>query len=320
MKIGKLYLMDRREVEDYLAIRDAFQHYVDGKSTKPLNIAVFGSPGAGKSFGVKEVAAFMADRNGHFNKNTSAFNVSQFTGLSDLVTALHNVRSASLQGSIPVVFMDEFDSAYEGRSFGWLKFFLAPMQDGEFTDRGTTYKLGRCVLVFAGGVNRSFEELNGRLRNPSFVEAKGPDFISRLRAHLNIRGINKPEDEVDQGRYILRRSIMLRWMICQRLKLKNDELPDFLMDPAVADAFCRVERFKHGARSVEAILDMCDLRPGHPFSPSDLPAKAQLEMHLDASKFLDDLYLRLVKEQKLEEQGGGHEFISKQSTPKRSAG
>jgi hypothetical protein len=143
-------------------------------------------------------------------------------------------------------------------------------------------------------VNRSFEELNGRLRNPSFVEAKGPDFISRLRAHLNIRGINKPEDEVDQDRYILRRAIMLRWMVQQRLKLPgNGRCPEKLMHLAVASAFCKVERFKHGARSMEAILDMCDLHPGKTFGPSDLPAKAQLDMHLDAAKFLDDLYEKL---------------------------
>jgi hypothetical protein len=291
IEIGKLSLMDRREVEDYLGIRDAFQRYGDKTIERPLNIAVFGAPGAGKSFGVKEVTKHLAGRDTRFSKDTLTFNVSQFTGLADLATALHQVRSACLRGPMPVVFMDEFDSAFENRPFGWLKYFLAPMQDGEFSDSGVNYKLGRCVLVFAGGVNRSFEELNGRLRNPSFVEAKGPDFISRLRAHLNIRGINKPEDEVDQDRYILRRAIMLRWMVRERLQLRgNGRCPEKLMDPALAYAFSKVERFKHGARSMEAILDMCDLHPGRSFGPSDLPAKAQLDMHLDAAKFLDDVY------------------------------
>src|SRR5437016_6743733 len=55
----------------------------------------------------------------------------------------------------------------------------------------------------------------------------------------------------------------------------------------VARAFCSIERFKHGVRSMEAILKMCDVRPERTLGPSDLPAKAQLEMHVDAARFLD---------------------------------
>jgi len=39
------------------------------------------------------------------------------------------------------VFWDEFDSAKDGVALFWLKMFLAPMQDGEFTqDRSTTHR------------------------------------------------------------------------------------------------------------------------------------------------------------------------------------
>ncbi len=288
VKIGNLELLDRREVEDYLAIRDAFRNYRP-RAARPLNIAVFGAPGSGKSYGVKQVVEHMAE-DGRFSKEARTFNVSQFTDLADLVNALHQVRSEALKPGIPVIFFDEFDSAFEGRPFGWLRYFLAPMQDGEFIDGGTTYKLGDCVLVFAGGVTRSFEELNGRLRNPSFVEAKGPDFISRLRAHLNIRGINKPEDELDQQRYILRRAIMLHRLLLQRLKRPNGTAPRPLVEQAVANAFCTIAAFKHGPRSLEAILDMCNLQRGRTFGPADLPGKSQLEMHVDAAKFLELVY------------------------------
>jgi hypothetical protein len=287
--IESLPLSDRREVEDYLALRDAIRNYEKAGMDKPLNIAVFGAPGAGKSFGVTQVVAHAASMVGsRLSAQPLSFNVSQFTALHDLVTALQLVRNEMLKGKIPVVFFDEFDSAFEGRPFGWLKYFLAPMQDGEFTDGGRIFRLGACVIVFAGGVNRSFEEMNGRLRNAGFVEAKGPDFISRLRAHMNIRGINKPEDDVDQSRYLLRRAIMLHGMLSRKLDFAaGNDREQGLLESSVARAFLRVASFKHGARSMEAILDMCDLQRGRPLGPSDLPAKAQLEMHVDASEFID---------------------------------
>ncbi len=32
---------------------------------------------------------------------------------------------------IPLVFWDEFDTSLDGRPLGWLRYFLAPMQDGD---------------------------------------------------------------------------------------------------------------------------------------------------------------------------------------------
>jgi hypothetical protein len=39
---------------------------------------------------------------------------------------------------------------------------------------------------------------------------------------------------------------------------------------------------------------MCDLRRGHRIGPSDLPAKTQLEMHVDAADFMDWVYKNIV--------------------------
>ncbi|MGC3971210.1 MAG: hypothetical protein QM775_28885 [Pirellulales bacterium] len=200
--------------------------------------------------------------------------------------ALHLVRNESLSREIPIVFFDEFDSSFNGQPFGWLKYFLAPMQDGVFYHAGQNYKMGRAVFVFAGGVNRSFEELNGRVRNPGFCEAKGPDFISRLKAHLNVQGINKPDEDADQSRYILRRGVLLREMARQKLQLKKGRPYQELLHRSVAEALLEINRFKHGVRSLEAIIKMCTARPGHPIGPSDLPSMDQLEMHVDAVKLL----------------------------------
>ena len=285
--IGDAELTDRREIEDYLAIHQALSVYALSFESKPLNIAVFGAPGAGKSFAVQQVVKHIGETTkGRFRTDLLSFNLGQFKSLDDLPAALHLVRNECLSPEIPIVFFDEFDSAFNGQPFGWLKFFLAPMQDGEFYHAGQTYKMGRAVFVFAGGVNRSFEELNGRVRNPGFCEAKGPDFISRLKVHLNVQGINRPEEEADQLRYILRRGILLRAIVRKKLGLKKDQEERDLLHPSVAKALLGVDRFKHGVRSLDAIIKMCTARQGHPIGPSDLPSMDQLEMHVDASKLL----------------------------------
>lgn len=295
VRIGEAELTDRREVEDFLAVNQSLSVYARSAESKPLNIAVFGAPGAGKSFAVKQIVQHLggAKRVKHpgeskFKESFLTFNLGQFKSLEDLPSALHLVRNECLSGDIPIVFFDEFDSTMNGQPFGWLKYFLAPMQDGEFYDSGQNYKIGRAVFVFAGGVNRSFEELNGRVRNPSFCEAKGPDFISRLKGHLNVQGINRPEEDSDQSRYILRRGILLRGFVRKRLGIPADQDAP-LLHSSVASALLEVERFRHGVRSLEAIIKMCSSRAGHPIGPSDLPSMDQLEMHVDAAKLLRHL-------------------------------
>jgi hypothetical protein len=67
------------------------------------------------------------------------------------------------------VFVDEFDSGFESKEYGWLKYLLAPMQDGMFMDGDEWFHLPRCILVFIGGQNRDFIEFEGRLRTESFI-------------------------------------------------------------------------------------------------------------------------------------------------------
>lgn len=47
------------------------------------------------------------------------FNLSQFQTLSDLIAAFHKVRDLALEGKIPLVFLDEFDSAFDENIESW---------------------------------------------------------------------------------------------------------------------------------------------------------------------------------------------------------
>ena len=131
--------------------------YISTKNTvRPLSIAVFGTPGSGKSFGIVEVANSIAS---NLIKKLD-FNLSQFRSPLDLVNAFHKVRDIVLEGKIPLVFFDEFDSALEGK-LGWLKYFLAPMQDGVFREGDSIHPIGKAIFVFAGGTSSTFKEFCG---------------------------------------------------------------------------------------------------------------------------------------------------------------
>jgi hypothetical protein len=184
--------VDRNEIESFRTIAALIQEYISQeKADKPVSIAVFGAPGSGKSFGIKEIANSLSDR-----IKEITFNLSQMHSPDDLIGALHQVRDEALRGKIPLVFWDEFDTSLEGMPLGWLRYFLAPMQDGSFLEGQVTHPIGRAIFVFAGGTCDRMEEFGAKLEDDPykneklFKVVKGPDFKSRLKGFINILGPN----------------------------------------------------------------------------------------------------------------------------------
>jgi len=269
LSLGAFTTVDRWEIEAYQNIRNLILDYAGGESSRPLSIAVFGSPGSGKSFGVTEIAKNVLP--GKIEK--LEFNVSQFTSLSDLGVAFQKVRDTILGGKLPLVFFDEFDSDRDGVQLGWLKTFLMPMQDGKFKDDSGEHPLGRCILVFAGGTAATFEEFSVNEQN--FKNIKGPDFVSRLRGTINVLGPNA-KDENDKN-HILRRALLLHSLV------KRHGIA--AVSPKIVHAMLHVPEYKHGARSMEAILDMSRI-DGSSWEPVSLPSHSQLALHVDADEFI----------------------------------
>ncbi|MFZ7119446.1 MAG: RyR domain-containing protein [Eubacteriaceae bacterium] len=289
---GSLKTVDRIEIENYRSVKKLMSEYISTENTvRPLSIAVFGTPGSGKSYGVTEVATSIAPKK--IVKLT--FNLSQFNNSDDLIRAFHKARDYSLQGKLPLLIFDEFDSEYQGK-LGWLKYFLAPMQDGVFREGDSEHPIGKAIFVFAGGTSSTFNEFNGETIdsieeknkfNKDFKNSKGLDFISRLRGYVNILGPN-PISDNDQL-YVIRRAMMLRSLIKRKTPHLFNSNEETQIDDGVLRAMLKVPKFKHETRSMEAILDMSMLNKVNKWEQSHLPLKEQLKLHVDEEEFMKHL-------------------------------
>jgi hypothetical protein len=332
-KFGGLIVAERDQIETFRGIERLLTDYcrdtypsIDKSSGNtihkfrhevPLSIAVFAPPGAGKSFAVKEIARQL----GYGPDDIQEFNVAQFRQVKDLDDAFSSIQKRfdkhkqdikkyqaddreMKKLKPPLAFFDEFDCALGTEGLGWLKYFLAPMQDGIFGP--SRAKIDRAIFVFAGGVHKSFEEFDPRIEFPKeelgyqvseeydreikkFADRKGPDFISRLRAYIDI-----PEANAEPGhaKHFLRRAIQLRGLLENKVHFAEEgELAH--VDEALIYALLTVDRYRHGVRSMEAVLRMCtphdEAGKQKHLHITSLPERPQLNMHVNAEKF----YVRL---------------------------
>ena len=305
-RFGDLLTVERQEIESLRGLRKLIRDYEDGgRQKKPLSVGIFGPPGAGKSFGIVEIAK------GILGKAVPIlmFNLSQFSDPADLNGALHQVRDRVLAGATPIIFWDEFDS----QNYRWLQYLLAPMQDGVFQDGQLSHPIGKCIFAFAGATSATYQafgprdpdvmpddevklltpeqrsEIGGLWRD--FVIKKGPDFKSRLAGYLNVLGPNPRQVciEKDGGRvwrddptdlcFPIRRSLFIR----SKFGLEDGQVLE--VDPGVLRGLLEIPRFKSGARSLEFLcLYLHQNKLGIP-RRSHLPGESLLNVHLDAERF-----------------------------------
>ncbi|KAB8227222.1 uncharacterized protein BDW43DRAFT_317017 [Aspergillus alliaceus] len=255
---GALMTADRKEIEGFRAITNLVSEYAKPRTSlpKPLSIGVFGPPGAGKSFSLKQVVKGVLKT----DLKTLEYNLSQFTNYSELISAFHSVQASAISGRTPLVLFDEFDSNFGNQPLGWLRYFLAPMENGNFQITAT------CIL-WAG------------------VSAKGPDSVSRLRGYVDIRGPDPDPYPLKDQMYPIRRAMLLRALLKEYPGLNEGSKVN--IDDSLLHGLLTISRFRHSARSMEAILAMSTLSEGTRFALSDLPSEDQLNLHVNSGEFLE---------------------------------
>lgn len=294
-RFGKLFTVDRTEIESLRAIERLVVAYLRSPGEeRPLSLAVFGPPGSGKSFGVKQLAEAIYKREYGKAAPRIEFNLSQFVDPEQLIGAFHAVRDKVLEGLTPLVFWDEFDS----RDFFWLQYLLAPMQDGKFNEGQITHPIGKCIFVFAGGTSYNFANFGpqpGTAFAKDFKLKKGPDFKSRLSGYLDVLGPNpRPRADADPDRapeewiddetdicFPLRRALLIRSM----LRLDDDQ--QLQIDSGILAALLELKRYKHGARSLEKIEALLSEDGGvKAIRRSALPPRELIDMHANYAELL----------------------------------
>lgn len=309
----EMIVLERYELESYRSVQLLMEEAMTPENTSILSLAVFGPPGSGKSFVSRRIAN-SACAASNIKLSLETINLASITNSQQLTDKLDNAFNTYINKTKKnkedkdklqlIIFFDEFDCSINDKNLGWLKSFLPMMQDGEFSPTYNTHEeygnyprgLNQPILIFAGGTSHAYSHFSrqdssgdpeDKLR---FVQAKGPDFVSRLRGHIDILGPTKTS-ELDEG-YVIRRAILLRTAFFNRFRqfklISNDEntnLDKLLYKPLVR-AMLTVSKYKHGARSMQAIIAMCGTLPGGRITAASMPPHAQLNMHVDANEFL----------------------------------
>ena len=219
------------------ALKDSITCYLATSTPpRPLCLAVFGPPGSGKSRAVKAITETI-------DKDLLAqrveLNLTQVRSIDELAAGLARAKEMA-RGKVPFVFFDEFDTNHQGAAWGWLSWFLAPMHDGVFRSHGDNIELKRAIYVFAGGTAVSFEEF-GLERRKEIPPCEGA-------------GLRQPAARFHR----CSRRQRVRAACAAALEVLHHQLrnQDKRVDARLRDAMLLNGRYKHGARSLEALIEM----------------------------------------------------------------
>ncbi len=308
--VGNLRTTDPAEIEPVVTLQNVMDSYVSRPVVqRPLCIGVFGPPGSGKSFAVKEVARVIGRRFDTSPFDFFEFNLTQFDGPEEINSAIDAIRASVAKGKVPIVFWDEFDCRYDGFEFGYLRYFLPSMQDGVTYVHGVPYNIGRAIFAFAGGVKASWDGLTALLDGePEDLQLaktlKIPDFLSRLRVVLDIDGIEIPDDLLSPRatspqletlrRILIKRAFIIAHQMDTHWKKAARKTSGLLLRLLLA-------RYKFGARSIEAVIEASGASDRLVYGLPELIAPSAARVHADWRVELEREVDRVRKQQGLRE-------------------
>lgn len=261
-KFGDLpLLVDSEEFERATDVNNILADYAAWEAGRPFCISVFGPPGSGKSTLVKSI---LKEQSQHYSKLIEV-------NMAEVLTDDGCPIDFHLDGKIPTIFLDEFDTSIGRNKLAWLKRFLPMMQDGRFNTPAGVKEIKRALLIFAGGTAHTFDEFVDQNRDDieSYKALKVPDFISRLHPFINVSGING--HKVDR---LMRRALAIRFQLSKR-GMKQVNVDDDLLRKLLT-----VTHFTHNQRSLQSLIEMSLLSGKSIFDRSCLPPQKLMQAHV----------------------------------------
>jgi len=151
-----------------------------GNERKHQSYVIVDKPGSGKSYLIDRLAESL-------KMNVLKFNLTQLTGLQDLLACFDKIRSEQERHkTVPLLlFFDELN-AKVGENY-YLGGFLEPMDDGAYTQHGLAHRLLPAFWIFAGT----------EFPKTTSASLKVGDFESRLaRKPMVLSGATGADDEL----------------------------------------------------------------------------------------------------------------------------
>ncbi|KAF2185714.1 hypothetical protein K469DRAFT_631583 [Zopfia rhizophila CBS 207.26] len=281
-RFGPLKVLDRSEIEAFRAVFNSVYEYLSDSQTRPLNIAIFGSRGSGKSFAAVHVAKAAAEA---CSQGTTQlrFNLSQFSSVDDLAAAFNAIRDCTLAGTLPLVYINAFDAHFAGVRFGWLPHLLSAMHGGQFLDRSDKQHIGPAIFLLGSSTTTSFQGFQDSCKETESSDSPiAQEFMSCLHAFVNVLGLDQVN--ASDALYPVRRAVVLRALLEEREpNLRRGE--GISIDESVLDGLLMIPTFQHGLRSLKSIIAMSKLTGKRHFERAALPPEKQLSLHLDYDLF-----------------------------------
>lgn len=127
---------------DIFAAQSLISAYAEDRTrTRPLNFLLMASPGSGKSHFLNCISDSLQSH----KVVAHSFNMASMVSADDLSLPLDEVRNSKVEDKLPLLFLDEFDTA--PNNYGLL---LPLLWDGGLSIRQRHLTLGKMIIVLAG--------------------------------------------------------------------------------------------------------------------------------------------------------------------------
>jgi hypothetical protein len=241
--LGNYVTLDWQHRQDILRIINQIKEYADDDTRRrPLNIIMQADPGSGKSHLVDCIARKIETHHGA----AVNYNMASLNSIADLSQPLDAVRNLKVVDSLPILFLDEFDS--NPANFAML---LPLMWDGGLQISHRNLMLGKLVIILAGSGKNIEQVMKSAKAMQTVMEApetKLVDLLSRINGgELEIPGLDTVLG--DRDRRIDK--------VCLTIALLQNRFADrFETIPWALLRFVVMSKFRYGVRSIAHLVDL----------------------------------------------------------------